>query len=131
MDEEKINWKNKFLTLVIGAIITIATSVVGGLLLNNILTQKTELIYLTEDAIPFKGVSENMAIYTITILNSGSNAINNVICSLSFSNAKIEQHGLNIAPSLNYDETSLNNSYRLSIPDLNPQIETLRYQFCS
>ncbi len=115
MEEKRSNWGRIILTAIITAVVTVG----GGMLITIWQADEPHLTYSTEDAIPFEGQQENIAIYNVKIENDGEKVVEDVVCQLSFSTATIEQSRLIIEPTITKNVTTENNMYRLELPDLN------------
>lgn len=121
MEERHVNWKQIFITAAVTGIVTLGV----GMALYYIQTPEPRLTYSVEDTLPFEGPSENIAIYHVRIENNGKRVVEDVVCQLSFSTAIIKQYRIILEPSITYNETILNNSYRVELLNLNPQESTL------
>ncbi len=117
MEEKRSNWKQVAITAIITGIITVG----GGFLINYFQTSEPHLSYDIEDAIPFEGLFENIAIYNVKLENDGNKIVDDVVCQLSFSSAEIQQSKLNLSPSITHNEIVSGNSYRLELFNLNPK----------
>lgn len=117
MEERRSNWKQVVITAIITAIITVG----GGFLINYFQTSEPHLSYAIEDATPFEGLFENIAIYNVMLENDGNKIVDDVVCQLSFSSAEIQQSKLNLDPSITHNEIVSGNSYRLELLNLNPK----------
>lgn len=116
MEEKRSIWKQVVVTAIITGIITVG----GGLLINHFQAREPHLAYSIEDAIPFEGLFENIAIYNTKIENDGKKVVEDVVCQLSFSEAIIQQTRVVLEPSITKKESIVNGSYRLELPNLNP-----------
>lgn len=119
MEQKQSGWKRIIFTTIITALITATITLGVGWLITHFQESEPHLTYTIDNAVPFQGPSESIAIYNVTIGNDGKEMAENIICQLSFLPAKILQSKLTIDPAIVYSETSSNNSYRLEIPDLN------------
>ena len=96
MEERRSNWKQIIITAIITGVITVG----AGVIINNFQTREPHLTYSAQDAIPFEGLLENIAIYNVEIENDGKKIVEDVVCQLSFSTGVIQQSRVILEPSV-------------------------------
>lgn len=110
------NWKQNILT----AIITIAITVIGGMVLYYLQFSQAKLVYTYEKILPFEGQEENLNIYHINISNKGNKISEDVICYVNINPAQIKNYRITSKTPISYNDELKNNNIELKIKSLNP-----------
>lgn len=121
MSFEGTNRRSIVIAATITGIITLFVSLGSGWLLSYLQAREPNLVYSIQDTVPFEGPTENLAIYHVTIQNSGLRIAESVICQISILDAKIAKSSLIVAPGIAYNQSISDGSCRVEIPNLNPQ----------
>jgi hypothetical protein len=83
-------------------------------------TRQPELDYSSPETIPYYGNGKNIAVYQVSILNSGKKSAFNVVCYVQVSGAHIDGTRIAADKAASPVETPSSDGDRLSIPELNP-----------
>ena len=116
MEEKRINWTQIIVTAVLTGLVTIIT----GMILFNLQTNKPKLTFDAPETSPFQGTGKNFAIYNVTISNTGGTNIGNVVGVIQIPDSSLDEIKVTAAPSLNYKTNITSGTLTVDIPDLNP-----------
>jgi len=115
-----LSYKSIAIYIIITIFVGLVVAVLGGFVLGKLQEKKIELTYYSPKTIPFKGDNQNIAIYTVQIINSGTSSVDDVSAVISFDKPVLKDTMININPTIQYQPFKTNNSYQLLINSLNP-----------
>lgn len=124
MPEEKER-SSSFKIIVITALITGAVSVITGMILFYLQRGEPRLTYDFKDTIPFMGDKEKLAIYQVTIRNSGKKMVNSIDCCISIEPASIKEKQLSLQPTIKFQDNISGGKYDIHLNYLNPMEEVI------
>jgi hypothetical protein len=104
----------------ISALLGIAVTVIGSLILQRIQSREPHLTYSSVEAVPFNGQSGVVGIYQVIVRNDGKGEVEDVTAYIRVPSAKIEQYRTIVAPSLTTTTSANGDSIRVNLPSLNP-----------
>jgi hypothetical protein len=110
-----------WLTALLSAVIGIAVTVVGAVILDKVRQREPHLVYSVADAPSFNGPTEAVSIYQVTVMNDGKGEVEKVSCAVRIPRAKIEQYrtsGPTLVPIIG---TLNGDTVLVDIANLNPQ----------
>lgn len=114
---KNINWTNSIVT----ALISIAVTVIGGLVLFYFQNKEPKLTYASEKIIPFESQTEKLTIYQIVIENKGSSVAEDVSCKVSIEPALIKEYRVNYETPIATTDSLLKQEIDIKINSLNPK----------
>ncbi|MCW4028258.1 MAG: hypothetical protein NWE92_01240 [Candidatus Bathyarchaeota archaeon] len=117
----KINWKMLIIPIIVTAILSLAVAVVAPMIVNYVNTPQLKLQFYSQDTLPFKASEIQIASYQIVIKNDGSKALDNIICQVSLSGAKIDQYTFSPSAPFTYSQENTTNKVTIKIDNLNPR----------
>lgn len=113
----RANWP----TILITGLVSLAVSVLAGMVIFLLQGREPHLVYTTTDTLPFYGENARVTgVYQITIANDGKRAVEDVVGVVTIPNGKIEQHRVFGEASLTHTETATADSMKIALPTLNP-----------
>jgi len=113
---KNINWTNSIVT----ALISIAVTVIGGLLLFYLQNKEPKLTYVSERIIPFESQTEKLTIYQLVIENKGNSIAEDVSCKISIAPASIKEYRVNYETAIASTDSLLKQEIDIKINSLNP-----------
>lgn len=113
----QINFGRSILT----ALISIAVTVVGGLLLFYFQTKEPQLVYSFEKIPPFESQTEKLNIYHITIENSGDNVAEDIVCQVRILPAIVKEYRVNSETPIQFQDTLGKQEIDIKTSSLNPK----------
>jgi hypothetical protein len=105
---------------IISALLGIAVTVVGSLILQKLQSREPHLTYSAVEALPFNGQSGVVGIYQVILRNDGKKEIEDITSYIQVKGAKIEQYRTIVAPSLTTTTSADADAIRVNLPSLNP-----------
>lgn len=116
MTQEDINWKQTITVIILTGLVTLASSLV----LDWYKSEEPKLIYSVTSSDPFEGKESYLSVYHIVVENQGKNQLSDVNTVIESFDSQIVESKIKIDPSLNYNESISNNSYKLRLDYMNP-----------
>ena len=110
-----MNWKSILTTAAITGVVTLVT----GMLLFWLQSEKAELVYSSITSEPFTEESYNRYIQQVNITNSGKKFVEGINFHIEYSSAIITDHGIKIDPTITYSKEVKSNLLALRIDSLN------------
>ncbi|MCI3935761.1 hypothetical protein MQX03_01015 [Chryseobacterium aahli] len=111
------NLKTGFIT----ALISIAVTVIGGIILYYIQNKKPKIQYSVEKILPFESQTEKLNIYHITIENTGNEIAEDVVCKINVNPASIKEYRVNSESPISIRDSILKQEIDLKTNSLNPE----------
>lgn len=101
--------------------ISLLISIIAPVIANLFMEKKgPKLEYTTIEAKPFKALDHNFAVYNIIIRNTGDEYISDIKSLIQIPSAELKEVIITADPNLDYSKTTLGDSLRLEIQNLNP-----------
>ena len=119
INSRRVNWIQILVTALVTGIVTIITTII----IFRLQEREAHLIYSTNEAIPFTGENEVIAIYQVLIGNTGKKAAENVDCHIRIQGATIEERRIKLDPTIKYSSIDNKEAVILNFPLLNPTEE--------
>lgn len=110
-----MNWKS----ILVSALITGTVTVAAGLILFWMQSKEPRLVYNSILSEPFVEENYSRYIQQIDIVNSGDTFLENINFSITFSNARITNHGVKIEPTIPYSEEVDETFLKINVDNLN------------
>jgi hypothetical protein len=109
-------WGNRFISAIVGIAVTVA----GALIIGRFQAHEPYLVYSSTESLPFSGPSGDVSIYQVTLSNDGKKEVYDVACAIRIPLAKIDQYKVTANPLLNVSGAVSGDSLNIQIPNLNP-----------
>ena len=119
--KSNLNWKQIVIPVVITAIATLVVSIAAPLVLDYFKTPEYKLQYYTQDTLPFKTQTTEMASYQVTIKNEGTKVAENIVCRVFINGATVDQNAFLSDYPLTYNQTVTGDTLVLTVDNMNPQ----------
>lgn len=114
---QKTNWVRNIIT----ALISIAVTVIAGLILYYFQTKEPSLEYSVEKILPFESQSEKLNIYHVTIVNSGNSVAEDITCKIQIVPATIKEYRINSEAPIQFTDSLGKQDIDIATNTLNPQ----------
>jgi hypothetical protein len=79
MAEEKVKKKNQWIPIIAAGLSTLLVTVIAALIVNAILNKQPKLSFSFSPTSSFQGTNQNIAIYDVSIFNSGKVPISDLV----------------------------------------------------
>jgi hypothetical protein len=121
MNEESTNQRGSvWWQRIVSALLGIAVTVVGALILQKIQSREPRLVYSSVETVPFNGQNGVIGIYQVVVRNDGKREVEDISSYIRIAGAKIEQYHTIVAPSLTTTTAQVDDAVKVNIPSLNP-----------
>jgi hypothetical protein len=109
-----------WLSRILSALLGIAVTVVGALIIQKLEAHDPHLSYSRTAAVPFSGQDRVVGIYQILLRDDGKKEAEDITCYIRIAGAKLEQYRVITVPSLVPTSTVISDSLTVKLPSLNP-----------
>ncbi|WP_394665404.1 hypothetical protein [uncultured Chryseobacterium sp.] len=110
-----------FKTGLLSVLISIAVTVLGGLILYYFQNKKPKIQYSVEKILPFESQTEKLNIYHITIENNGNEVAEDVVCKIDINPASIKEYRTNSESPISIKDSILKKEIDVKTSTLNPE----------
>ena len=113
--------ETSILRTILTALISIAVTVIGGLLLYYFQSKQPELIYKVDKILPFESQTQKLNIYHITIENTGNQIAEDVVCQIQITPATVKEYRVNSDAPIQIIDSVKKQDIDINTSSLNPK----------